>query len=244
MLDTCVWIDLAKAGNGEKLLNILERFIQEDEVSILLPETVQAEFLKNEDRIIKGELKAVTHHFKRVRELAFYHGDKEIKENFISGLNNLEHRIPIMGDIISYSIDRIHEIFSSAGTLNITEKIKLKAAERAIDKKAPFHLSKNSMGDSLIIETFREYKIQNQNDRVFFITYNKNDFSLMHGDKNKPHEDLEEIFNSERSQYFIDVLAALREVNSTMLDELIYEYDWQPEIRGITEIWGMQKELI
>ena len=119
-------------------------------------------------------------------------------------LNNIDKKIPTLGGNAFQSINCIENMMKSAEIININDDIKLRAMQRAIDKKAPFHLSKNSMGDSIIIESYNQYKIQNiaQDFNLIFITHNVNDFSLKNGNQKIPHEDLADIFDSSKSQYF------------------------------------------
>ncbi|MFV8345151.1 PIN domain-containing protein [Flavobacterium sp. ZB4P13] len=245
LIDTCVWLDIAKTDKGEKILNLLEEFIKQEEITILLPDIVISEFNRNKDRITSEAKKSVSNHFKKVREMVFTHGNKETRNNILTELNNIDHKIPVLGDMASYSIERIEELFYQSEIINITDEIKLRATQRAIDKKAPFHLSKNSIGDALIIESYLDYKMKNETQEfgLMFITHNKNDFSLKNGNQKEPHEDFSQIFDSNKSQYFINLTEALKSVNSELINEIEFENDWELEPRGITEIWKAEKEF-
>ncbi|OYX82959.1 MAG: hypothetical protein B7Y83_13110 [Flavobacteriales bacterium 32-34-25] len=245
LIDTCVWLDIAKTDKGEKIINLLEEFIKEEEISLLIPEIILTEFNRNKERIESEAKKSVTSHFKKVRELVFTYGNKETKNNILAELNNIDYKIPVIGDMAHYSISRIEELFYQAEIINITNEIKLRATQRALDKKALFHLSKNSMGDALIIESYLDYKIKNsaQEFGLIFMTHNKNDFSLKNGNQKEPHEDFKEIFDSPKSQYFINLTEALNSINSELIDEVEFDNDWELEPRGITEIWKSEKEL-
>ena len=121
----------------------------------------------------------------------------------------------------------------------------MRATQRAIDKKAPFHLSKNSIGDSIIIESYNNYKTQNtaQEFNLMFITHNVNDFSTKNGNQKLPHEDLSEIFDSSKSQFFINLPEALNSINPDLVDEVEFENDWDFEFRSFSEILDIEKEL-
>lgn len=245
LIDTCVWLDMAKTDKGEKIINLLEEFIKENEISLLIPEIILSEFNRNKDRIAADAKKSVASHFKKVREMVFAHGNKKTKSKILAELNNIDHKIPVLGDMANYSISRIEKLLYQAEIINVTDEIKLRATQRAIDKKAPFHLSKNSIGDALIIECYLDYKIKNvaQEFGLIFVTHNKNDFSLRNGNQKEPHEDLKFIFDSPKSQYFINLTEALNSINSELIDEVEFQNDWELEPRGITEIWKAEKEL-
>ena len=245
LIDTCIWLDIAKTDKGEKIINLLEEFIKEEEISLLVPEIILEEFNRNKERIASEAKKNVASQFKKVRELVFTHGNKETKNKILTELNNIDQKIPVLGDMAHHSISRIEELFHGAEIINITDEIKLRATQRAIDKKAPFHLSKNSIGDALIIESYLDYKVKNsaQEFGLIFITHNKNDFSLKNGNQKQPHEDLKEIFDSPKSQYFINLTEALNSISSELINEVEFQNDWELEPRGITEIWKAEKEL-
>jgi hypothetical protein len=47
LVDTCVWLDLAKDSQQQSLLPVLEELIRQSEVSLILPRTVVDEFIRN-----------------------------------------------------------------------------------------------------------------------------------------------------------------------------------------------------
>ena len=101
---------------------------------------------------------------KKVKELIEEHSDPEYedKKNILNQLNDIDKRIPTLGENAVKTVKHIEALFATAEILPITNEIKLKALDRGINKKAPFHLSKNSTGDAIIIETYDDYKIKNQ----------------------------------------------------------------------------------
>jgi hypothetical protein len=44
LIDTCVWLDLAKDNQGQGVLGVLETLVRQKQVSIILPRTVLDEF--------------------------------------------------------------------------------------------------------------------------------------------------------------------------------------------------------
>jgi hypothetical protein len=49
LIDTCVWLDLAKDYHQQAILTALEELIREKEISLILPRTVVDEFARNPD---------------------------------------------------------------------------------------------------------------------------------------------------------------------------------------------------
>ena len=51
LIDTCVWLDLAKDYQQQALLGVLEELVRQNRVEIILPRTVLDEFTRNGARV-------------------------------------------------------------------------------------------------------------------------------------------------------------------------------------------------
>lgn len=58
LIDTCVWLDLAKDYQHETILSCLEELIQRQEVSLLTPRIVVEEFNLHKKELSKKVVKA------------------------------------------------------------------------------------------------------------------------------------------------------------------------------------------
>ena len=246
LIDTCVWLDIAKTNKGEKILNLLEEFIKQNEVTLIIPALIITEFNRNKQRVVIDAGKSLSSHFEKVKEMVVMHGGNKNKELIIAQLNDISHRIPTLGESAFRSIKRIEKLFADSEVIEITDSMKLRSVQRAMDKKAPFHLPKNSIGDSIIIESYFEHKLMNESleFKYFFITHNKNDFSLKNGDQNKPHDDIAELFDSIKSFYFINLPEALNSINPGLVEDFELESDWNFEPRGLSEMLEIENELV
>ncbi len=244
LIDTCVWLDLAKNSKSKEVLDLLQEFLDRNEIQILVPETILIEFERNKERIIADAGKSITATFSKIKDLISSHGNEEEK-SVITHLDNFNHKIPQLGESAVKSIKQIETILKKSEKLPITDQIKINAVQRAIEKRAPFHLSKNSMGDALIIESFYSYKKENNSQEfsLIFITHNKNDFSVKQGNQKNYHEDFAEIFNSPKCRYYIDLGEALNSVNPDIIQELKFESSWDFEPRVLSELLEVQNEL-
>lgn len=84
LIDTCVWLDLAK-DSEETLITVLEELTQNKDISIITPEVVLTEFNNNRDKIIKESSKSLSSIFKRVKDAVDKFGDpKERKLYWIN----------------------------------------------------------------------------------------------------------------------------------------------------------------
>jgi hypothetical protein len=81
---------------------------------------------------------------------------EEGRDDALASLDDVDHRITILGEAVHESVQRIEKIFAQATVIETSDAVKLRAAERAVDKSAPFHKDKNSIGDAILIEVYRD----------------------------------------------------------------------------------------
>jgi hypothetical protein len=211
LLDTCVWLDIAKDYRHRPTLAALEQLIEANKVSLILPKQSVEEFARNKDRIIRESGKSLSSTFKRVKEAVKQFGYEEGRAKAIAILDDVDHRITILGEATNESVQRIEKLFAGVAAIETSDGVKLRAAQRALDGRAPFHKDKNSIGDAILIETFIDSALGgNANDHYAFVTHNKHDFSNMGIDERQPHPDLAKLFSSESCSYSLalgDVLS-------------------------------------
>ena len=86
------------------------------------------------------------------------------------------------------------------------DAVKLRAAQCAVDKRAPFHKEKNSIGDAILIETYRDVLVSAKADEEYaFVTHNKHDFSDMASDERQLHPDLADLFAAQNPTYSLAI---------------------------------------
>lgn len=246
LIDTCVWLDLAKDSEQQPLLVILDELIERKEVSLLVPETIISEFDSNKERIIKESGKSLSQIFKRVKEAVDKFGDQKKKKAVLEQLNNIDHKIPTLGGFTTDSIIRIEGLLRKSEIISITDSIKLRASERAILKKAPFHKNKNSFNDAVIIETYAECikDKKSSGHRFAFITHNKHDFSAFAENEKYPHADIKSYFSKIKSLYFIKLSDALHRIRPDLVSEIRFENEFHFEPRTLSEMLEAEDELI
>lgn len=245
LLDTCVWLDIAKDHRLHSLLTVLERLVETNTVSLLVPQTVVDEFGRNKSRVAEDSCRSLSSVFKRVKAAVRDFGDPDDKDAVLAHLDNVDHQIPLLGENAIQSIGRIEQLMNTASVIAVDNSTKLLAAERAIEAKAPFHRNKNGMGDAIIFETYMACINNRQETEEFaFVTHNIHDFSTADGDKRLPHADLESAFAGDHSFYFITLREALSRVDTELLMEIIDEEEWTQEPRKLTEILDALDELL
>ena len=125
----------------------------------------------------------------------------------LSHLDDVDHRIPIIGGEAVGTLDRIEKLLTAALIIETSERVRLCAAQRAVEKKAPFHHDKNAMADAILIETYADCVRDKSASgvRFAFVTHNKRDFSIEHGSHKMPHPDFGDLFSRVKSLYFINL---------------------------------------
>jgi hypothetical protein len=239
LIDTCVWLDLAKDPKQVSVLGVIEELLRQDMLSLIVPRIALDEFQRNRERVSKESAKSLSAHFRIVKDaVGKVGGDKKKMRAVLSHLNDVDHRIPIIGGEAVGILDRIEKLLTMSPIIETSETVRIRAAQRAIDKKAPFHHDKNAMADAILIETYAECLRDKTaaGVRFAFVTHNKRDFSIENDNHKIPHADFANLFSRIKSLYFINLPEALRRVEPLLVTDIMLEQSWSQEPRGLTEI--------
>lgn len=245
LIDTCVWFDLAKDYQQQAILAALEELIRQGRVELILPRTVIDEFARNKARVIEESSRSLSSTLKRAKEAVEKFGDPRRKGTALRLLNDVDHRLPTLGETAVGTVNRIEKLFARTAIIEISDAVKLRAAQRAIDRRAPFHRQRNGIDDAILIEVYSDtvgVKAK-AGTRFAFVTHNTKDFSYPNASNKLSHPDLAACFSRTRSLYFITLGEALRRVQPTQFADLVIEQEWVEEPRRLTEIVGAIDEL-
>jgi hypothetical protein len=226
LIDTCVWLDLAKDQKQQALLGVLEELIRQKCVGLILPSPILKEFARNKTRVVEECGQSLSSVLKRVKDLVDKVGDPKRKRLVLDHLNDIE------------SVARIEALFKTATILEISDEAKLRAAQRALDGRAPFHRQKNSMSDAVLIEMYADLvgNPATKGDRFAFVTHNTKDFSATNTNNKLPHPEIAGCFSRIKSLYFTSLGEALRRVAPTLVTDMMIEEEWTEEPRRLKEI--------
>lgn len=246
LIDTCVWLDLAENQRQTPLVDILQTLVDNRQIALLVPQLVLSEFRANRDRVAARSTKSLSSHFNLVKEAVRNAPNDMRRDQVLTYLSDLDHRIPIVGAAAKAALDQIEEMLSNGVSLKTSDAARLKAADRALYRKAPFqHDNKNGMADAMIIETYFEAARSGKaRERFAFVTHNKNDFSLTGGNQKLPHTDLAAGFSKIKSLYFITLADLIRKIDGVYLEPDVLKamgYDFEP--RSLSEIVTAMDEL-
>ena len=247
LIDTCVWLDLAQDQKQTPLLLVVENMVEAGRLRLLVPRIMFEEFRKNRTRVAKTSARSLATQFQQVKEAVNKAGgDEKRKKELLAQLDNVNHRIPIIGGAAEGALKRIEKLLKSVTIIETSESIMLRAADRALHRKGPcHHENKNSIADAIVIETYLDaIKAKSSaGQRFAFVTHNKADFSLASGNQKSPHEDIATQFSKIKSMYFINLAECLRRIDPSMVTELMWEQSWSQEPRGLSELLNAEDLL-
>src|SRR5258708_2025111 len=129
LIDTCVWLDVAKDYQQQAILSALEELIRHGDVALILPRTVVDEFARNKARIIEESSRSLSSTLKRVKEAVEKFGDPRKKSAVLRQLNDVDHRLPTLGEAAVDTVGRIAKLFAQTRGIEISDAVKLRAAQ-------------------------------------------------------------------------------------------------------------------
>ncbi|MBB5034115.1 PIN domain-containing protein [Prosthecobacter vanneervenii] len=245
LIDTCVWLDMAKDHQQQATIGVLEELVRQKQVTLIVPTIVRDEFTRNKARIVEDSQRSLSSTLKRAKQAVELLGGGKTKRIVLEQLSDLDFRLPSMGESAIESIGRLEKLFDAAEMVGVSDAVKLRAAERALAKKAPFHTQRNSMADAMLMEIYGDMlSAANRGLRFAFVTHNTKDFSHPNADHRLPHPDFSNYFSKIKSLYFIKLTEALKRVQPVMVSDLMMEHEWTEEPRQLSEILDSIEELI
>jgi len=244
LVDTCVWLDLAKDPKQHPLIALVIDLINSGEVEVIIPSIVFDEYKRNRSRIVKESTQSLVSNVKRVREALEKFGNPESKDSVILELDNINYKIPHLGEAVSEAIQNIDNIMGYAEKMKISDQAKLNAADRAVNRIAPFHKGRNSMNDAMILECFFEV-VKNKNSngvRFVFVTHNKNDFSNPLNEL-EPHPDFSRMFSKIKCRYVTKLSEALNKIRPDLVTVSMIENEYFLEPRTFGDLQKAENVL-
>jgi predicted nucleic acid-binding protein len=87
LIDTCVWIDLAKDHHQHPYLRALDALMGEGKIAVILPPLVLEEFERNKGNIANTNRQSLSSALKRAKDLLAQHGQGNGKVEALEQLN-------------------------------------------------------------------------------------------------------------------------------------------------------------
>ncbi len=237
LIVTCVWLDIARDYRHLKTLDVLIDLIRDGRVELVVPQQTLDEFKRNKGRIVKETSQGISAVFKRVSDTIREHGEVEGRDTLLQRLGDMDYRIGKQGEYANLNIDRIEKLLANGAIVQTSDDVKIRAAQRAIDKVCPFHKNKNSIADAVLLEIYHDMLIgKDDEEHLAFVTHNKHDFSNMSADERAPHPDIAELFAAEGSTYALALGEVLNAYAPDWMEELKWEFEYEEKPRSLSEI--------
>ncbi|WP_440961614.1 PIN domain-containing protein [Paenibacillus nitricinens] len=249
VIDTCIWIDLAKGKYEERMLTILEKLVTERHIKLVLPAQILHEWNRIKDERIlvatANHLNVAKNAINEALKIAKSSNHNEISAQLELSITLLKDLEPAVHQKYTGLSQRIDNLFNDGRTLhiNLSEEKKLSLIDDLLINKEPFFKKdkKKSMGDAIIFFSILEYMKGSYNDELYFISSNTEDFG-----KEKLDTNLQELVDG-KFKYYRSLPAAiesLEEWSEEVKDYLKYEEeeemlrresDWRNAIVTISE---------
>ena len=238
LVDTSVWLDLAKDYRQQPVIAALEDLVAAGEIELIVPQVLLDEFARNKERVAIDATRSLQSHFNLVRDAVNRFGEESEKAATLKSLNEVDYAAIMRGEAVNDSISRIEKLLASVAALPITDEVKARVTDRAIANRAPYHRSKNSAGDAILIEIYADHVAADRpaDMRLAFVTHNVRDFSDATGDQRKPHPDLLPLFDGIVSTYSISLIDVIKEVDEDLLADHDLEFSGMFQPRRLSEV--------
>lgn len=247
LVDTSSWLDLSKRRDGQRWIAALRVLAHQGLVELLVPQVVVEEFERNRDRIETSMTSSIAQRFKLIKQDLDDYGGME-NEQAQRVIEDLARHVPLIGAMTTRNFSEVLELLRAGRVMEPTDEIRHAVVERGLSKQAPFHRSRNSVADALLIELYASAIgcVDLGQEPHAFVTTNSEDFSLANGDRRQPHADLAAFFELEGSTYGLGVDGLnriLAEHFGAQIEELFEETDFIEEPRRLDEIVEAERQM-
>ncbi len=203
LVDTSVWLDLARSRSGQALIVPIRVLKHWQRLELLVPQVVIDEFERNRPNAEARVTQSIADRFRELRRDLHEYADPDRLDEW---LDEMTHQVPMISAMTLQNFREISELLAAGHRLEPTAADHEQVIQRGLDKRAPFHVSKNSVADALLIELYRSALDSfGALDQLCFATANYEDFSAWKGDRRLPHADYAGIFDEPRSRYVYGV---------------------------------------
>jgi hypothetical protein len=247
LVDTSTWLDLSKRRDGQRWIVALRVLIHQREVELIVPSLVIDEYERNRERIETSLTASVAQRFRLIRQDLDDYGGAD-NEQALTLIEDLAHHVPLIGAMTTRDFDEILGLLRAGRVVTPTDETRSAVVERGLAKRAPFHRSRNSVADALLIELYSADVATSDlaQEPHAFVTSNSDDLSLSGGGQRRPHPDIAATFDLQGSEYALGVdglNALLTRHFGSEIEELFAETEFAEEPRHLNEIVGAEKQM-
>ena len=113
LVDTSVWLDLAKDYRRQPVIAALEDLVAAGEIELLVPQVLLDEFTRNKERVATDAIQSLQSHFNLVRDAVSRFAEETEKAATLKSLNEVDHAAIMRGEAVNDSISRIEKLLAS-----------------------------------------------------------------------------------------------------------------------------------
>ena len=247
LVDTSTWLDLSKRRDGQRWIVALRVLSHQGQVELIVPKVVIDEFERNRERIEASMTSTVAQRFKLIKQdLDDYGGDENAEA--LKTIADLARHVPLIGAMTTRNFDEVLELLAAGRVVEASDDNLRAVVDRGLAKQAPFHRSRNSVADALLIELYATAVagVDLKGEPHAFVTTNGEDFSLPNGDSRRPHPDLADYFTADGSSYGLGVdglNGILLAHFGTEIEELFEETNFEEEPRRLEQSMEAEQAL-
>ena len=147
----------------------------------------------DEQDVESAEADGVEVRFRELRRDLHEYADPE---RLAEWLDETTHHVPLISAMTLQNFREISELLAAGQRLEPTAADHEQVIRRALEKRAPFHLPKNSVANALLTELYRSALNRfGPDEPLCFVTANYEDFSAWNDDRRLPHSDFADLFD-------------------------------------------------
>lgn len=219
VFDTNIWITYVAKNWPTGIIDQIKEKRDSGEIILLTNDIILEEWERNKETTLKYVSKKADEVFSYTKKMFEIFDDKmenkygELVKDFLS------HRSEFI-DMAMLQVEETEKLIKECDVTPITKEMKIRAADWALEKKAPFIKNKNSVADAIIILSSAEY-LKGKSigiDDSIFVSFNHEEFSSKE-DKELIHPHLEGILKEANMTYTRHLGKALR-LPEKMLKEI------------------------
>ena len=246
VLDTNIWIYIAEGEHPDITTFILDK-VKKSEIILLSNEVIFSEWNRHREKALeKGKSKVNSCFNGTVGSFKSLKSKLDQTERKQVDLLSEKYRSFLAADLneVEERVRRIDQLLNGfCVNTDVTPDMKIVASERAVEKKAPFHNSKNNMADCLILlstlKYIREDEFGKHTENAIFVSNNIADFSE-DGKPDELHPDIKSLVDPYHLKFTRNAGEVLKLTDEYVQgindflqyidDKIIEQLEWQAEI--------------
>ena len=133
LVDTSVWLDLAKRRDGQKWIVAIRVLMFQKKLELLVPTVVLNKFKRNRGRIEAAMTSSVADRFKLLKKDLDEYGGED-RHHALDLLDSLAYQTPLIGAMTTRNFNDIFELLHKGRQLHPTDDHYARVVQRGIEE--------------------------------------------------------------------------------------------------------------